>query len=154
MVEGLTVDPNSPTPDCVACREAKQHVKPFVHSEQRGLAPGDLTHIDLWGKYNVASINSNLYYIVMVDDASHFMTVDFLKSKDQVAQRVKNYLTYLTTQGCTPKVMRTDNGKEFINQQLSPWCRECGIEVQTTAPYSPLQNGVAKCSNHTLIKLA
>jgi hypothetical protein len=50
MVEGLTVDPNSPTPDCVACTEAKQHVEPFAHSEQRGLAPGNLTHIDLWGK--------------------------------------------------------------------------------------------------------
>jgi IS30 family transposase len=90
----------------------------------------------------------------MVDDASHFMTVNFLKSKDQVVQQVKNYLTYLTMQGHTPKAMRTDNGKEFINQQLSPWCCERGIEVQTTTPYSPLQNGVAEHSNRTLVKLA
>lgn len=154
MVNGLTVDPNTPTPDCVACTEAKQHIEPFDKSQRKELEPGNLTHVDLWGKYDVASIHANLYYIVLIDDASRFITVDFLKTKDQASQKVKNYLTYLRTQGRNPKAMRTDRGKEFINDQLSPWCRERGIEVQTTAPYSPSQNGVAERSNRTLVELA
>jgi len=38
--------------------------------------------------------------------------------------------------------------------ELGQWCREHGIEIQATAPYSPLQNGVAECMNRTLVELA
>ena len=54
----------------------------------------------------------------------------------------------------TPKAMCTDNGKEFINDKLSTWCCKCGIDVQTTTPYSPSQNGGAERSNRTLVELA
>jgi hypothetical protein len=57
--------------------------------------PGDLTHMDVWGKYDVASINGSQYYLLIVDDASWFVMVEFLKPKDQAAQKVKNYLTHL-----------------------------------------------------------
>ena len=69
MVEGLKVDTNTPKPDCVACTEAKQHVEPFPKIVNRNMQTGDLTHIDLWGKYAIRSINGNQYYIVLVDDA-------------------------------------------------------------------------------------
>jgi transposase InsO family protein len=64
--------------------------------------------------------------------------------KDQASQAVKDYMAYLKTRGRHPKAMHTDCGKEFINDKLSAWCRERGIEVQTTAPYSLSQNGVAE----------
>jgi hypothetical protein len=46
-------------------------------------------HIDLWKKYDIASINGNQYYILFVDDARKFVTVHFLKKKDEAAQHVK-----------------------------------------------------------------
>ena len=49
MVEGFTVDEDSPKPDCIACTEAKQHVEPFLKSSIRKTEAGELTHIDLWG---------------------------------------------------------------------------------------------------------
>jgi len=61
MVEGLKVDMNMPKPDCVACMEAKQHVKPFPKITNRNTQTGDLIHIDLWGKYTIRSINGNQY---------------------------------------------------------------------------------------------
>jgi transposase InsO family protein len=154
MVDGLKVDLNSPMPDCAACTEAKQFIEPSDKLQKRELEPGDLTHIDLWGKYEIMSINGHQYYIVLVDDAARFITVNFLKRKDEASQMVKNYLMFLKTHGRNPKAIRTDRGKEFINEQLTPWCREHGIEVQTTAPYSPFQNGIAERSNRTLVELA
>ena len=88
MVDGFTVDLNSSMPNCVACTEAKQTVEPYSKHHERHTEPGELTHIDLWGKYEVTSINGHQYYIVLVDDASRFVTVDFLKGKDQAAQIV------------------------------------------------------------------
>jgi hypothetical protein len=86
--------------------------------------PGELTHIDLWGKYDVLSVNRNQYYIVMVNDATRMMTVNFLKTKDRASQAVKDYMAYLKTRGQHPKAMRMDHGKEFINDKLSAWCCE------------------------------
>jgi hypothetical protein len=95
MVDGLKVNTNTPKPDCVACTEAKQHVEPFPKITNRNTQTGDLTHIDLWGKYAIRSINGNQYYIVLVDDAQRYISVEFLKEKNQVSQAVMNYLTYL-----------------------------------------------------------
>ena len=95
MVEGLEVDTSTPKPDCVACTEAKQNVEPFPKLTNRNTQTGDLTHIDLWGKYAIRSINGNQYYIVLVDDAQQYITVEFLKEKNQASQAVINYLTYL-----------------------------------------------------------
>jgi transposase InsO family protein len=67
-----------------------------------------------------------------------------MKKKTEAVQIVKNYLTHLITQGKSPKVITIDNGKEFLNEELQNWCAEQGINIQTTAPYSPSQNGYDK----------
>jgi hypothetical protein len=68
MVEGFDVDINSPKPDCIACTEAKQHIKPFPKAIKRSTKPGELTHIDLWGKYAVNSINITSQWWTMPND--------------------------------------------------------------------------------------
>ena len=109
--------------------------------------------MDLWGKYDVASIHSNQYYLLLIDDAVQYITVEFLKTKDQAVQRIKNYMTYLKVQSRTPCAIHADCGTEFMNENLQNWCQSQGIELQVTAPYSPSQNGVAEQMNHTLVKL-
>jgi transposase InsO family protein len=47
-----------------------------------------------------------------------------------------------------------DRSKEFVNDTLKTWCRENGIDIQLTAPYSPSQNGVAERMNRTIVELA
>jgi len=54
----------------------------------------------------------------------------------------------------TPTAFRCDQGTEFENTDLVRWLRERGIKLQTTAPYSPSQNGAAERLNRTLVKLA
>jgi Integrase core domain len=109
--------------------------------------PGELTHIDLWGKYDVASINGNHYFILLVDDSEWYITINFLKKKIKFVKKVKEYLAYLKAQGKNLKAICTDHGKEFVNEELDLWCHEHGIEIQKTAPYSPSQNGVAERMN-------
>jgi transposase InsO family protein len=154
LVEGFNVNTRSEKPDCVACTEAKQSVEPFDQHSDRKTEPGDLTHIDLWGKYDVTSINGNRYYILMVDDSGRYITTEFLKEKSEAAQKVKDYLAKLISHDKKPKAIRIDRGKEFVNKSLTAWCCERGIEIQMTAPYSPSQNGVAERMNRTLVELA
>ena len=53
-----------------------------------------------------------------------------------------------------PKYLRFNNGKELVNEELKRWSAGKGIIIETTAPYSPSQNGVAKRFNCMLLELA
>jgi hypothetical protein len=99
MVDGFDVDDQTDKPDCVACTEAKQHVESFPKTATRQTEPGELTHIDLWGKYAIRSIHGNQYFLLFVDDAKGYITVECLKEKSDTAQQVINYLAHLIAQG-------------------------------------------------------
>ena len=153
MVDGLSVDTESAKPDCEICVQAKQSIKPFDGIPDRKSKPGELTHIDLWGKYDIASINGYQYYILFVDDATRYVTVHFLKKKDEAAQHVKNYIQALKTHKRSPRAIKIDRGKEFLNEVLKTFLDNEGLEIQATAPYSPSQNGIAERMNRTLVEL-
>ena len=111
-------------------------------------------HLDLWGKYDIASIHSNRYYLLLVDDATRYVTVEFLKSKSKAVRKIIEYLMHLKVLGHTPQAIRMDRGTEFLNDELREWCRSEGVHFELTAPYSPSQNGVAEHMNRTLIELS
>ena len=78
-----------------------------------------------------------------------------MKTKDEAATCVKHYLTKIEWQlGKLPKTVRADNGHEYVNCDLIGWYLDKGIELQTTAPHMPKQNGVAERYNHTIIEFA
>jgi hypothetical protein len=68
-------------PDCIACTEAKMSQAPYGLIKEKLSKLGELTHVDLWGKYDIESIYSNSYYLLLIDDASCYTTVKFLKTK-------------------------------------------------------------------------
>ena len=80
------------------------------------------------GRYEKQSIHGNQYYILIVDNATRYVTVHFLKGKDEAAKKqVQNYLTYLKTQQKSPKAIRIDRGSEFLNPNLKSWFSENGL---------------------------
>ncbi|GBN44324.1 Retrovirus-related Pol polyprotein from transposon TNT 1-94, partial [Araneus ventricosus] len=55
--------------------------------------------------------------------------------------------------GRTLKVLRSDNGGEYIGKEIEDFLKEQGIVHQLTVPYSPQQNGVSERKNRTLIEM-
>jgi len=45
------------------------------------------------------------------------------------------------------KILRTDNGKEYINRAMNEFMKKNGICHQTTVAYTSEQNGVAEKCN-------
>ena len=65
----------------------------------------------------------------------------------------KLYKTEVENQlGKTIKTVRSDGGGEY-DAPLNEFCAQHGIIHQTTAPYSPQQNGIAERKNRTLKEL-
>ena len=56
--------------------------------------------------------------------------------------------------GNTVKVLRSDNGTEYVNQEFEQFLISKGIEHQTTCVNTPEQNGVAEQKNRHLLEVA
>ena len=146
LVDGFKVDhQNSPMPDCEACVQAKQMLAPFLkHAENCARNPGELTHTDLWESRSIGH-GGFKYFISFMDDCSRHVTINFLQTKDQAAEKLKGYVACLECQyNFVPKVFRADNSSEYVSHDLVNWCELKGIKLEYTAPHSPEQNGVAE----------
>ena len=121
LVDRFKVDTSLPKPDCIACTKVKLFEAPYGPASDKQMKIGQLTHTDLWGKYPVKSINGNQYYLLLVDDTTQHITIQFLKSKSQAMQKIKDYMMYLKVKGKFPQAIRMDQGTEFVNESLHSW---------------------------------
>lgn len=158
LVEGIKIDKDEPVPHelfCESCILAKAHRLPFpLQSIRKSKNFGDLTHSDVWGSPHVKQTpGGNQYFILFIDDYTRFVTVKLMKNKSCVKQQIMNYCNFIHTQhGRWPKKIKADNASEYEGTRA--WLEQKGIELATSAPYSPQQNGVSERMNRTLLDLA
>lgn len=157
MVTGLDIDGDAkPNGICEACVKAKLARRAFPkEATEKTEKPGELTFTDVWGPARIESIAKSKYYISFTDHHTRRVSVVFMRSKDEAYDRVTEYLTRVERKyEYLPKAIRFDNGKEYVNKKLEDWLKKKGIEIQTTSPHSPSQNGIAERFNRTLVELA
>ena len=58
--------------DCTSCQLGKQPALPFNNSESISNSNFELIHSDIWGPSPVASIGGSQYFVVFIDDYSHY----------------------------------------------------------------------------------
>ena len=111
--------------------------------------------MNLCGPMRVQSINRKRYVLVVVDDYSRFTWVKFLRSKDEAPEIIIKLIKQLQVSlNKTVRFVRTDNGTEFVNQQLTQFYENIGITHQRSVPRMPQQNGVVERRNRTLVEAA
>ncbi|KAL0313533.1 UNVERIFIED_CONTAM: Retrovirus-related Pol polyprotein from transposon RE1 [Sesamum radiatum] len=105
--------------ECGVCPIAKQHRLPFHSGNTRSNHIFELIHTDLWGPYKIALLTNCYYFLTIVDDFSRAIWLFLLKHKSQVHHILATFFKMVTTQFQTSvKVVRSDNGSEFVNAQL------------------------------------
>jgi hypothetical protein len=73
----------------------------------------------------------------MVDDATRFMFVVLLATKDEAAQAVKKIKAQAEESCRELKVLRTDYGGEFTCSELAEHFAMEGVKHHFSAPHSP-----------------
>nr|GEW54236.1 hypothetical protein [Tanacetum cinerariifolium] len=122
--------------NCVACKKGKQHraackTKPVSSIDQ----PLYRLHMDLFGPTFVKSLNKKCYCLVVTDDYSRFTWVFFLATKDETSPILKTFITGLENQlSLKVKVIKSDNGTEFKNNDLNQLCGMKGIKREFSVP--------------------
>ncbi|GJY88526.1 retrovirus-related pol polyprotein from transposon TNT 1-94 [Tanacetum coccineum] len=113
-------------------------------------------HMDLCGPLRVHSINGKKYILVIVDDYSRFTWVKLLRSKDETPVFVINLLKQLQVGlNKTVQFIRTDNGTEFVNKDLTDYYESIGTTHEKTPPFlrTLSRNGVVGMKDRTLLSL-
>ena len=73
--------------------------------------------------------------LAFIDYFSMFCWVYFLKLKSEVFETLKVWKALVETKCANKiKVLRTDNGKEYVNKRLHHICEECGVQMQHSVP--------------------
>ncbi|GJY91807.1 retrovirus-related pol polyprotein from transposon TNT 1-94 [Tanacetum coccineum] len=126
---------------CSACQlgKSKKHThKP--KTENTNLEVLNTLHMDLCGPMQVQTINGKKYILVIIDDYSRFTWVKFLRSKDETLEVVIKFLKQIQVGlNKTVRNIRTNNGTEFVNKDLTDYNERVGIFHQKTVPRTPQQ---------------
>nr|KAJ0217318.1 hypothetical protein LSAT_V11C300130150 [Lactuca sativa] len=108
----------------------------------------DLIHSDLCDFHATPSLGNKKYVVTFINDASRYCYVYLLHSKDEALDKFKIYKQEVKLhESELIKVLRTDRGSGYYDPVYFEATR---IIHQTTAPYTPQQNGVAERKNRTL----
>jgi hypothetical protein len=91
--------------------------------------PGQLLHMDTIGPSRVRSVGGKWYILITVDDYSRYSWLFFLESKDKVFKHFQSLALRLNNEypNCL-KVIRSDNGTEFMNTFFDQFCLEYGVD--------------------------
>ena len=105
----------------------------FPISENKASNCFDLVHCDLWEPYRIKSLCGVQYFLTVIDDASTGVWIYLLKDKSEVSQHLKEFCVMIHTQfGANIKVIRSDNGYEFISSSMKKFYSDQGIIHQTS----------------------
>jgi transposase InsO family protein len=140
---------------CEACMKGRQSRQKFVPSESVAVQLLGIIHADIMGPFEVASRGGARFALTVIDDYSKYSEVCCLAGKAGVFEHLKEIMVRWERQtGYSVKVLRTDNGLEFCNQDVDGFLRGRGIEHQRSVRYTPQQNGRAERVQRTLMEKA
>ena len=154
LMKDSTMNGVSATPEkyeCPSCVEGKMTRFPFPKQGRRVTQALERIHMDVCGPFPTPTIHGHLYFMVIVDDWSRYVWACLLKTKGEAVSAVRSWLNMVDTK-YRKKVeeIRSDNGGEFLNNELKGELLARGISHQRTVPFTPQQNGVAERANRTL----
>ena len=121
MVKGMQLKGFNGAEKCKTCMVTTIHTK-------RTTDLLEVIHSYICGPFNVKSLGGARYFITFIDDFSRRIFVYFLKAKSEALQIFKVYKHVEKQTGRKVKILRSDNSREYINNEFNHFS---GIEVIT-----------------------
>jgi hypothetical protein len=141
---------------CEGCVKGKHQKTSFPKEGTTGASELlEIVHTDVCGPMRTTSHGGAQYFLTFIDDFSRKTHVYLLKAKGKTFEKFKQYKVLVENKiGHKIKVLRFNNGGEFASKKFDAFLVECGIQRQTSAPYSSQQNGVTERANRTIMECA
>ena len=110
-----------------------------------------MIHSDINGPISITSLNGSRHVLTFIDDFSRYTWAFFIKKRSNVLGKFIE-LKALIENAFRKKIknLRSDNGGEYVSNELLQLCSYSGILIQYSIPYTPQQNGVVERKNQSL----
>ena len=124
---------------CQGCILGKHPEHKFERaSHERTSAPLELIHSDVSGPFPHMSMIQAKYALNFIDEFSRYCWVYFLKHKSEVFGLFKVFKALVENQsGRKIKVLRSENGGDYVKSKFIQYCKYAGIQMQHSIPYIP-----------------
>lgn len=140
---------------CEVCLQAKQTRLPFNTVRQRASRCLEILHTDICGPIEPETWDGKTYMLTILDDYTHYSRIYLLRYKNEATEYLKEFIQEAETcQNAKVTKIRCDNGGEYANTNFRQWCKNKGIVLDFTIPYTPQHNGKAERLNRTLLEKA
>ena len=151
--------------ECDACATAKatRHIPKHQLSLYRRKQPGkprakkkldvDMyfreVNSDLIGPIQTEGIDSTRYAIHFTEAKSRHRWLYTMKNKSETVAKIQEFVNEIESQGFKLKLLKTDNGGEFVNEELNTYAKGKFV-LRTTPPHTPESNATAERFNRIL----
>jgi hypothetical protein len=122
---------------CDACEYGKHTRSIYVSRGLRSISPFMLIHSDVW-TCPIISISGMKYFVTFIDCYSRMTWIYLMKQKNEVLKCFRDFSSLVENQyDARVKLLRTDNGTEYMNNGFHNYLSAQGILHQTTCPHTP-----------------
>ena len=113
-------------------RKGKITKKTFSSSERKAKGILEIIHSDVCRPMSPSSLSG---YVSFIDDFSCKTWIYFMKNKDEVFRKFKEFKALIENQTEKKiKTFRSDNGREFTSNEFKELCKDSGIKRELSTP--------------------
>ena len=133
--------------DCIQCQTNKVFANTKTKSKQEHLAPtktyfNEMIMIDTKGPIHPTSEGNNSIFVI-VDAFSHYVTIMCAPKNNAYYAFTELFEHWFMKFGLHEKI-RSDNGSEYINTELTHLCNYFEIKFKPSTTYAPWTNGLVE----------
>ncbi len=153
-VKDLKIKGRESFKECEVCKETKLTSSPYkAKNDLLPSSPLEIISVDICGPFQVQGQQGERYFLLIIDNFSRYAKIYLQKQKNEATKNLKKYVVESERELKRKiKIIRSDNGGEFENNNFNEFCNKLGIKRQLTIAYNPQQNGLAERMNRTLVE--
>jgi transposase InsO family protein len=103
-----------------------------------------LDHLDIYALMPHQSLDSVLYFITFIEDATRNGRCGLIKHAQKRLAMVENQIDRKL------RCLQSNKGEEYKSNEFIKFCREHNVKWKFMAPYNPEQSDIAKRMNQTI----
>ena len=128
---------------CKGCTLVK-YTKDTLHEKEiRAKEILERVHTNVCGPLSTTSTERHRYYVNFVDDFSRKSWILFMKNKNHTFSNFCEFKELVEIDARKKvKVLRSDNGGEYVSNKFNNFCALEGIQRELMAPHNVKHNGV------------
>jgi len=143
---------------CETCLTTKSKRAAVAKKAQpRVTLPGELIHTDINGPMSVPTISGHRYAIEFIDDATRYVQIYLMKTKDEALSKFKQYVADMLPLGIpigAGSTLQADNDSVYRDRSFADFTKARQIKMQFSPPHTQALNGVAERSWNTVVDMA